>query len=39
MDRLTKGVPEIGKQSKRTQHNSIYKKETGPDYYDSIKIA
>ena len=39
MDRLNKGVPEIGKQSKRTQHNSIYRKESGPDYYDSIKIA
>ena len=39
MDRLDKSVPAIDKQSVRTTFNSIYKKESAPDYYDSMKIA
>ena len=39
MDRLEKCVPAMDKQSIRTIHNSIYKKEVAPDYYDSMQIA
>jgi hypothetical protein len=41
MEKLDRIVPHFEKQSKRFQHNSIYRKarDLGPDYYDSLKIA
>ena len=39
MDRLEKSVPAIGKTTKRINFQSIYKKESAPDYYDSVKVA
>ena len=39
MKRLDKSVPVMKNTTDRVQHNSIYKRDAVPDYYDSLKVA
>ena len=39
MKRLDRGIPTMQKVTKRVNHNSIYRRDEVPDYYDNLKVA
>ena len=39
MERLEKGIPDMNRTTQRGNFQSIYRKESAPNYYDSVKVA
>ena len=39
MQRLEKSIPKMANTTQRINFQSIYRRESAPDYYDNIKVA
>ena len=39
MERMDRGIPDMNKTTQRGNFQSIYRKESAPSYYDSVKVA
>lgn len=39
MEKLEKGIPDMSRTTQRGNFQSIYRKESAPNYYDSVKVA